>query len=101
MTPQELLTAVRNYLGITWADDAGDVKLSGIIARGMSYLNRIAGTKLDYTAEDKPRELLFEYCRYVRSNALEQFQTNFQHELLLLQMSEEVKRYEKAYNADV
>jgi len=43
MTPQELLTAVRNYLGITWADDAGDVKLSGIIARGMKYLNRIAG----------------------------------------------------------
>jgi hypothetical protein len=99
--PEGLLASVKNYLGITWEDAAGDEKLSGIIARGMKYLNMIAGTELDYIVEDKPRELLFEYCRYVRSNALEQFQINFRHELLLLQLHEGVKRYEETNNADI
>jgi len=91
--PDGLLDAVRNYLDVTWTDDAGDEKLSGIIARGMKYLNSVAGTELDYTIEDKPRELLFDYCRYVRSNALDEFQTNYLPELLTLQISEEVKAY--------
>ena len=91
--PDGLLDAVRNYLDVTWTDDAGDEKLSGIIARGMKYLNSVAGTELDYTIEDKPRELLFDYCRYVRSNALDEFQTNYLPELLSLQISEEVKAY--------
>jgi len=89
----ELLQAVRNYLDITWKDDAGDVKLSGIISRGMKYIDNVAGVSLNYSAEDKPREILFDYCRYVRSNALNEFQDNYLHELLSLQISEEVKAY--------
>lgn len=91
--PEGLLTAVRNYLDITWGDPAGDEKLSGIIARGIKYINSVAGAELDYTVEDKPRELLLDYCRYVRSNALDEFAVNYQHELLSLQISEEVKAY--------
>lgn len=98
--PEGLLGAVRNYLDITWEDNAGDVKLSGIIARGMTYLNKAAGAELDYTSEDKPRELLFDYCRYARSNALNEFQGNYLHELLSLQISQEVKAY-AAENSDV
>lgn len=94
MTP-ELLQAVRNYLDITWADDAGDLKLSGIIARGIKYINNVAGAELDYSVEDRPRELLFDYCRYVRSNALEDFQENYLPELLSLQIFEEVKAYQE------
>ena len=74
--PSGLLEAVRNYLDITWTDYAGDEKLSGIIARGMKYLDNADGSELDYTTEDKPRELLMDYCRYVRSNALDEFATN-------------------------
>lgn len=92
--PEGLLEAVKNYLDITWNDSAGDEKLSGIISRGMKYINSVAGTELDYTSEDKPRELLFDYCRYVRSNALNEFAVNYQHELLALQISQEVKNYE-------
>jgi hypothetical protein len=33
----------------------------------MKYLNNVAGEELDYSEEDKPRELLLDYCRYVRS----------------------------------
>lgn len=91
--PVGLLEAVKNYLDITWEDPAGDVKLAGIIARGIQYLNTVAGAELDYAVEDKPRELLFDYCRYVRSNALEDFQINYLHELLSLQIQQEVKAY--------
>ena len=96
----ELLDAVKNYLDITWEDPAGDEKLSGILARGIKYINSVAGAELDYTVEDKPRELLFDYCRYVRSNALDEFQNNYLHELISLQISQEVKDY-VAENSDV
>src|SRR5665648_375958 len=93
MLPEGLLEAIRNYLDITWVDADGDIKLTGIITRGMKYIDSLAGVDLDYSIEDKPRELLFDYCRYVRSNALDEFQTNYLHELLTLQISEEVKAY--------
>ena len=97
--PAGLLDDVKNYLDITWDDSDGDIKLSGIIARGMKYLNTVAGAELDYTVEDKPRELLFDYCRYVRSNALDEFAINYQHELLSLQIQQEVKTYAEAENS--
>ncbi len=100
MLPQGLLEEVKNYLDITWTDYAGDEKLSGIIARGMKYIDGVAGATLDYMIEDKPRELLFDYCRYVRSNALNEFQINYIHELLSLQIRQEVADYETE-NPDV
>lgn len=96
MLPEGLLEDVKNYLDITWKDCAGDEKLSGIISRGMKYINSVAGAELDYMIEDKPRELLFDYCRYVRSNALNEFQDNYLPELLSLQISQEVKDYAEA-----
>lgn len=99
--PIGLLDAVRNYLDITWADDAGDEKLSGIVARGMKYLDSVAGESLDYMVEDKPRELLMDYCRYVRSNALDEFQQNYLPELLTLQNQKEVARYVTEQATDV
>ena len=98
--PDGLLDAVRNYLDITWSDDAGDEKLIGIISRGMKRIDRIAGEALDYSVEDTPRELLFDYCRYVRSNAADEFEENYLSELLGLQQHKEVERY-IAKNTDV
>lgn len=98
--PGGLLDAVRNYLDITWTDYAGDEKLSGIISRGMKYIDSVAGEACDYTVEDKPQELLLDYVRYVRSNALDEFQKNYLSELLSLQHQKEVARY-VAENADV
>jgi hypothetical protein len=66
----------------------------------MKYLDAVAGEPLDYSAEDKPRELLMDYCRYVRSNALHEFQSNYLPELLSLQNQKEVERY-LAENSDV
>ena len=92
--PDGLLLEVKNYLDITWEDDAGDTKLSGIIARGMKYIDGVAGEAMDYTVDDKPKELLLDYVRYVRSNALDEFQINYLHELLSLQISREVANYD-------
>lgn len=99
--PAGLLEAVRNYLDISWSDDAGDLKLSGIILRGMKYIDRVAGEPQDYAAEDKPRELLMDYVRYVRSNALDEFQTNYLPELIALQNSVEVMAYLASQDTDV
>lgn len=99
--PDGLLEDVKNYLDITWTDDAGDKKLSGIIARGMQYLNNVAGGELDFTIEDQPRALLMDYCRYVRSNALSEFENNYLSELLSLQYQYKVKNYESEENTDV
>ncbi|WP_139905619.1 hypothetical protein [Clostridium thermarum] len=100
--PEGLLEDVKNYLDITWNDEATEKKLTGIIERGMKYINSVAGEELDYSKEEKPKELLLDYCRYVRSNALEQFQSNYLHELLSLQIKQEVARYEaENTNTDV
>lgn len=90
----DLFALVKIYLDITWDDEQTNSKLKGIMERGKKYLNKIAGTELDYLIEDNPQALLFDYCRYARSNALEEFQNNYLHELLSLQMSEEVAKYE-------
>ena len=91
--PAGLLEATKNYLDITWIDAESDLKLTGIISRGIKYIDSLSGVAMDYSIEDKPRELLFDYCRYTRSNALSEFQTNYLHELLSLQISQEVKAY--------
>jgi len=98
--PEGLLEDVKNYLDITWDDETTDKKLKAIIERGMKYIDSIAGGMMDYEKEDKPKELLLDYCRYVRSNALESFQTNYLHELLSLQIQQEVARYE-ANNSNI
>lgn len=90
--PKGLLSAVKDYLHITWADD--DAAITGYIQRGIARLNRIASTELDYTAEDLPRQLLFDYCRYANSQALEVFEENFRGELLDLHLKNRVTEYE-------
>lgn len=96
-----LLPSLREYLDITWEDAGGDQKLLGILARGMAYLDEITGERLDYDEENKPRELLFDYARYVRSNALDEFQANYLHELLSLQMKREAARYDPKKDTDL
>lgn len=88
--PDTLLEAARNYLDITWPDPDGDRKLAGILARGMAYLNHAAGAPLAFNAETPAQALLFDYARYVRAGALQDFGRDFAPELLGLHISEEV-----------
>lgn len=84
--PEGLLEAAKIDLDITWDDDATDAKLSGILERGIVYLDRIAGAAQDYTVEGDARGLLFDYARYARSGATDVFERNYQSALLALQI---------------
>ena len=79
-----LLTAAKNYLDITWDDPATDMKLTGILRRGMDYLDYIAGAELDYNEEGLARALLFDYARYARENATDAFSSAYVSELMAL-----------------
>ena len=92
--PEELLAATRNYLDVTWADADGDVKLLGILARGMGYLDHAAGVELDYGEGTAARALLLDYVRYVRAGALQDFGRDFASELLGLHISGEVAQHD-------
>lgn len=97
MTPEILallLTDIKNYLDITWLDEAVEMKLSGIISRGVKFIDHHAGATLDYTVENNPRSLLFDYSRYAYSNSLDEFSKNYLPEILDLQITESVKAYE-------
>ena len=83
--PARLLSDIKNYLNITWDDAATDDKLRNMIASGMSYLNGKGGGTLDYESDGTPRTLLFEYVRYMRSNALDVFENNYTALILNMQ----------------
>lgn len=93
--PETLLADIKSYLHITWQDTETDKNLTGIISRGMARLQEIAGATLDFTVEDQPRSLLFDYCRYANSQALEMFEKNFQPELLSMHIKYEVAAVEE------
>lgn len=91
----EIIETVKNYLDITWEDPDSDKKLSGIIERGKRYIDDVSGSQNDYAdSHSKAFELLLEYVRYVRCNAFDKFAINYKSELLALQISERVKRFE-------
>lgn len=91
--PDGLLSDVKNYLNITWDDEATDKKIAGLIASGIVYLNLKYGAEADYTADGMPRTLLMEYVRYARDSALDVFETNYQALLLGMQNERLVSIY--------
>ena len=92
--PEELLEDIRSYLHITWEDAETDKNLTGFIKRGMARLQEIAGMTLNFTEESQARTLLFDYCRYANSHALEMFEQNFANELTSLHIQSQVKAAE-------
>jgi len=92
--PEGLLDDIKSYLHITWQDTETDNNLTGIIKRGMARLQDIAGVSLDFSTEDLARTLLFDYCRYSNSHALEMFEKNFLNELLSLRIKGQVLQEE-------
>lgn len=91
--PEGLLSDVKNYLDITWDDEATDRKLSGLIAAGMVYLDSKQGGVGDYLSDGYPRTLLMEYVRYARDSALDVFEGNYQSLLLGMQHERLVRLY--------
>ena len=88
--PEGLLNDIKSYLHITWLDENTEKNLTGYINRGRARLQDIAGVPLDFTVEDLPRQLLFDYVRYANSQALEMFEKNFISELTSLRIKSQV-----------
>lgn len=88
-----LLADVKNYLNITWEDEATDDKIRGLIASASIYLDGKGGGKLDYESDGLPRTLLFEYVRYMRDEALDVFENNYTAMILAMQNERAVGAY--------
>ena len=82
------MSDVKNYLDITWDDEATDRKYAGLVASGMAYLDGKLGEAGDYTADGMPRTLLFEFVRHARDSALDVFENNYLALLLDMQHGE-------------
>ena len=80
-----LIDDVKNYLQITWEDEATDRRIGGLIASGKAYLDRKLGEQGDYTVPGTPRTLLFEYVRYARDAALDVYENNYRSLILMMQ----------------
>lgn len=79
-----LLQEVKNHLRITWNEE--DSHIMALIQRAKSYFKSVTGSDLDYTTEGQPKHLLLERCRYVYNRSPEEFEKNFRHEILNLQL---------------
>ena len=93
MVDSALLADVKNYLNITWDDEATDNKISSLIALGQVYLNDKGGAELDYLAAGYPRLLLFDFVRYARDEALDVFENNYRSYILAMQNQRQVADY--------
>lgn len=76
-----MLEELKYHLKITW--DEEDAELEKLLKRGKKALRRIFGVDIDYedVENEDIKELLFNWCRYSRNNAIEFFQSNFLNEI--------------------
>lgn len=91
--PPALLADVKNYLNITWDDEATDAKINGLIASAAAYLDSKLGGQPYYEADGMSRTLLMEYVRYARDSALDVFESNYQALILTAQQESMVSDY--------
>lgn len=92
-----LLSDVAIMLNYTAAERAEDITIDRririMIENGIARLRKSAPdlTVKDFEEEGDVRALLFDYCRYADSNALEMFGVNFSAEILALRLDYKVR----------
>lgn len=92
-----LLSDVAIMLNYTAAERAEDITIDRririMIENGIARLRKSAPdlTVKDFEEEGNARALLFDYCRYADSNALEMFGVNFSAEILALRLDYKVR----------
>lgn len=78
---EKLLETVLNELDITFEDEATRKKIARLIVSGAAYLEDKFGREIDFATDNIALEYLISYCRYGRSNAIEQFEHDFKSNL--------------------
>lgn len=93
--PPELLESVKNYINVTWNDEATDKNIGGLIASGMVYLRSKLGRDEDFLGDGISRSLLFDYVRYMRDGALDIFESNYRSLIITAINERRAQRYEQ------
>lgn len=76
---------VKTYLRVTWDDEDTNDRLTGIFLRAQGILSSYAGVELAFDETQKFEcQLLLDLCRYINSDAFEDFKTNYSAELISL-----------------
>lgn len=88
----KLLEGILNELDITYHDEATEKKIAALMKRGKDYLADKYGLEIDFEKDGQAMELLVSYCRYGRSNAIEQFRHDFSPELTALALRGAMER---------
>lgn len=91
--PAALLADVKNYLNITWDDQATDDRIRSLIASATADLDDYAGEELDYLSDGLPRTLMMDHVRYARDEALDVFENNYRTQLVRLRNKRRVTGY--------
>lgn len=76
---------VKVYLRVTWDDENTNERIAGIFLRAKGILSSYAGVELEF--DDTQRfecQLLLDLCRYINSDAFEDFKKNYASELISL-----------------
>lgn len=73
-----LLNELKSYLNFTWEDSARTERIRGYMLSSISYLNDVAGKEIDLDVDYLARDLLFNRVLYMDSQALNEFQTNYE-----------------------
>ena len=82
----ELLEQVRQFLNITWFDDAFDSQLQRFIDSSIDYLGKVAGMDyLDFNT-GLANDLLLNRVLYMNSHNQNDFQVNYNAELNALRI---------------
>lgn len=89
---QQLLAYVKAQLGVTWDDEATDLRYEQLIADSIAYFDDKLGEAGDYTSPAL-REMVKERVRYARDAALDVFENNYQTAILAAQNNRKVATY--------
>lgn len=100
MLPEGLLETVKNYLDITWQDEATDKKLTLMIENGIAELDYLSGAENDYTIVGKAQSLLLSYVMYDRANCLDDFKKNYQPDIIAFINQSKVRAYVESQSTE-
>lgn len=95
------LNDVKNYLNITWSDEATDDKVKGTVVRAQSTVGGLIGipgkkfVDLSENAESDPEgteaeQLFLDACRYIQNDSFEDFRKNFADTITSLRVQNSV-----------
>lgn len=88
---ETLLEDILNALDVTFEDEATRKKIRDIMQQGKARLEQLKGAPIDFAEEMTARTLLFSFCRYGRSNAIEQFEHDFACQITAYALEEAIE----------